>query len=58
VSFGDPDTGGADDGGLLFTPGVMFYLQGRTRIGSNFDVYAPQTGPTRTQFRAQVTLYF
>ena len=58
LAYGDPDTGTSDDAGLLFTPGVMFYLQGRTRIGANLDVYSPQTGLTQTQFRAQVTLYF
>ena len=58
LSYGDPNTDVADDGGILFTPGVMFYVQGRSRIGANMDIYSPQTGDMEFEFQVQTTLYY
>jgi hypothetical protein len=58
LSFGDPSTDVDDDGGLLFTPGVMFYISGRNRIGANLDVYSPQTGDKEFSLQVQSTLYY
>jgi hypothetical protein len=58
LSWADPDTDTDDDGGMLITPGLMFYMSGRTKIGLNVDVYAPQTGDTEYSFKAQTFLYF
>lgn len=58
LSWGDPDTDTADDGGLLFTPGVMFYMTGRNRIGANLDIYSPQAGDKEFALQVQTTLYY
>ena len=58
LSYGDPDTAAASDGGVLFTPGVMLYILGRNKIGANFDVYSPQTGDKEFSFKVQTFLYF
>jgi hypothetical protein len=58
LSFGDPNTDTDDDGGLLVTPGVMFYISGRSRIGANLDIYSPQVGDKEFSFQVQTTLYY
>ncbi|HSW28136.1 MAG TPA: porin [Longimicrobiales bacterium] len=58
VSFGDPDRDVADDGGLVFTPGLMLYIAGRNKIGFNVDVWSPQTGKTEHSLKVQSYLYF
>ena len=58
VSFGDPDTDLASDGGVVFTPGLMFYVLGKNKIGFNVDVWSPQTGDTEYSFKVQSFLYF
>jgi hypothetical protein len=58
LSVGDPDVDTADDGGIVFTPGLMFYLEGKTKIGANLDVWSPQTGGTELSFKVQTYLYF
>ena len=58
LSFGDPNTDVDDDGGLLLTPGVAFYLIGRTRISANFDIYSPQVGDKELSLKLQSTLYY
>ena len=58
LSHGDPDTDVADDGGLVFTPGLMFYLMGKNKIGLNVDVWSPQTGDTEYSLKLQSFLYF
>ena len=58
LSVGDPDTGLNADGGTVFTPGVMFYFQGRNKIGGNLDIYSPQTGETELSLKVQTFLYF
>ncbi|MDH3207345.1 MAG: OprO/OprP family phosphate-selective porin [Gemmatimonadota bacterium] len=58
LSFGDPNTDTDGDGGVLITPGVMFYINGRTRIGANLDIYSPQTGDKEFSLGGQTTFYF
>jgi len=58
VSWGDPDTDGDDDQGLLLTPGVMLYVTGRTKIGANLDVYVPQAGDTEYSLKFLTHVYF
>jgi hypothetical protein len=58
LSYGDPNTGRDNDGGLLVTPGLMFYVTGRSRIGANLDIYSPQTGDMEFAFQVQTTLYY
>jgi hypothetical protein len=58
ISYGDPDTATDDDGGLLITPGVMLYVQGRNRIGVNLDYYAPEAGDGELSLKIQSFLYF
>lgn len=58
VSVADPDGDVADDGGTLFTPGVMLYFMGKSKVGFNLDYYVPQTGDSVYSFKVQTFLYF
>ncbi len=58
LSYGDPDTGAADDSGILITPGVMLYILGRNKIGVNLDYYSPQNGAEEFSLKVQSFLYF
>jgi len=58
VSVADPDGDVAADGGTLITPGVMFYMTGRNKIGVNLDYYVPQTGDSVYSLKVQTFLYF
>lgn len=58
LSFGDPDTEIMKNAGTVITPGLMFYLQGKSKIGANLDVYSPQRGDTAVSFKVQTYLYF
>ena len=58
LSVADPDDSISDDGGTLLTPGVMFYLMGKNKIGLNLDYYSPQTGAAVYSLRFATFLYF
>ncbi len=58
VSFADPNGDTDDDGAVIFTPGLMLYVQGKNKIGFNVDVFSPQTGDTEYSFKMQAFLYF
>ena len=58
VSWGDPDRGVADDGGLLFTPGVFVYVAGKNRIGANLDIYDSGSLCREFSFKLQTYLYY
>jgi hypothetical protein len=58
VSWGNPDTDVADDGGWLATPGVIVHLGGRTSWHLNLDRWMPETGPNETSFKTQLFFYF
>ncbi|MFQ6045002.1 MAG: porin [Gemmatimonadales bacterium] len=58
VSWGDPDTDGADDHGILLTPGLVFHITGRNKIGANVDVWSPAAGDTEWSLKVQSYLHF
>ncbi len=58
LSFGDPDTALGENAGTVVTPGLMFYLHGKSKIGANLDVYSPESGDTALSFKVQTYLYF
>lgn len=58
VSWGDPDRGLEDDGGLLLTPGLFVYVAGKNRIGANLDVYRSGAAATEFSFKLQTYLYY
>jgi len=58
VSFADPNGDTADDGAMIFTPGLMLYTSGKNKIGFNLDVFSPQTGDTEYSLKLQAFLYF
>ena len=59
ASWADPDTDTDDDGGLLLTPGLMLYFQGRNGLAANFDTYLPQNdADTEWSLKFQLFLYF
>ncbi|HEX9709248.1 MAG TPA: porin [Candidatus Thermoplasmatota archaeon] len=59
VSWGDPDRDGEDDSGLLLTPGLMLYFQGKNGLSANFDVYSPGgERDTEWSFKLQSYVYF
>ncbi len=58
VSYADPDGDAADDGAVIITPGLMLYVQNKTKLGFNVDVFSPQTGDTEYSFKMQAFLYF
>lgn len=58
VSYADPDGDTADDGAVIVTPGLMLYIQNKTKLGFNLDVFTPQTGDTEYSLKIQAFLYF
>lgn len=58
ISLTDPDDSIDDDGGVLLTPGVMFYFLGRNKLGANVDWYLPSTGDSEISLRLATFLYF
>jgi hypothetical protein len=59
ASWGDPDRDEEEDDGLLLTPGLMLYFQGRNGLAANFDHYSP-AGPADAEWslKLQLFLYF
>lgn len=53
LSWADPDTGVAADGGVLVTPGFMLYVEGKNKIGFNVDVWSPSSGATEYSLKIQ-----
>jgi hypothetical protein len=58
VSWGDPDSDGADDAGWLFTPGLVLFVTGRNKIAANVDIWVPAIGSTEWSFKMQSYLHF
>jgi hypothetical protein len=58
VSWGNPDTATPGDGGLLLTPGVVWHIAGRNKIGANVDLWHPQQGSTEWGLKVQSYLFF
>jgi hypothetical protein len=58
LSWGDPDTDTADDGGWLVTPGVILHFGGRTAWHANLDLWMPQAGSDEMSFKSQMFFFF
>jgi hypothetical protein len=59
VSWADPDRDEEDDTGILLTPGLMFYVQGRNGLAFNLDHYSPAgSDDAEWSFKSQLFLYF
>jgi hypothetical protein len=58
LSWGDPDTELASDGGLLMTPGLVLHFEGRNKMAANLDAWRPQSGETAWGLKVQTYLYF
>jgi Phosphate-selective porin O and P len=58
VSWGNPDTATPRDGGVLLTPGIVWHIAGRNKIGANVDVWHPQQGATEWSLKVQSYLFF
>ena len=58
VSWGNPDTATPRDGGLLLTPGVVWHIAGRNKIGADVDIWHPQQGATAWGLKVQSYLFF
>lgn len=58
LSWGDPDTGMATDGGFLMTPGIVLHFEGRNKMAANLDTWHPQSGDTAWGLKVQTYLYF
>jgi hypothetical protein len=59
VSWADPNTDLDDDAGLLLTPGLFWYVQGRNGIDVNWDYYTPPGDrDAEWSLRFQLFLYF
>lgn len=58
VSLADPDVDTADDGGVLYTPGLIAHLEGRNKLAANLDVWSPSAGDAEWSLKFQAYLYF
>jgi hypothetical protein len=58
ISWGRPDTASPANGGLLVTPGLVWHITGRNKIGANVDVWRPEQGPTEWGLKVQSYLFF
>lgn len=60
LSWADPDTGVDQNEGLLLTPGVNLYFQGRNRLMVNADLFVPSASGVDAQYGlvAQFQIYF
>jgi len=58
VSWGDPSTATPRDGGLLLTPGLVWYISGRNKLAANLDLWRPQQGATEWGLKLQSYLFF
>lgn len=60
ASYGDPDTSLSNDEGMLLTPGVTLYFEGRNRLQVNWEIYAPSSDaiPTHSGLVTQLQMYF
>ena len=60
LSWADPDTDVEEDSGVLLTPGVNLYFDGRNRLMVNGDVYLPGQDDLDPELAmvAQIQVYF
>jgi hypothetical protein len=59
VSWADPNTDVDEDAGLLLTPGLFWYFQGRNGLDFNLDYYTPPGDrDSEWSFKTQLFFYF
>lgn len=56
VSVSEMNEAGGD--GVLYTPGVVFYFVGRTKLAVNVDVWSPSEGNTDWSLKSQMYFHF
>jgi len=56
VSVSEMNEAGGD--GVLYTPGVVFYFVGRTKLAVNVDVWSPSQGDTDWSLKSQMYFHF
>ena len=56
VSVSEMNEGGGD--GVLYTPGVVLYFVGRTKLAVNVDVWSPSEGNTDWSLKSQMYFHF
>lgn len=55
---GTEDAAGTTLKGLILTPGISFYVDGKNWLGLNLDRYDPSTGPGAWSLKAQAYFYY
>lgn len=55
---GTEDAAGVDLNGMILTPGISFYVDGKNWLGFNLDRYDPSTGPSAWSLKAQAFFYY
>ena len=58
VSVGNPSTATPQDGGVLLTPGLVWYVTGRNKLAANVDIWNPQQGSVDWGLKVQSYLFF
>lgn len=58
VSVGNPNTGAPRDGGVLLTPGLVWYITGRNKMAANLDIWRPDQGAVEWGVKIQSYLFF
>ena len=58
VSIGNPSTTTPQDGGVLVTPGLVWFITGRTKLAAKVDVWRPEQGSTLGSLKVQSYLFF
>lgn len=58
VSVGNPSTATPEDGGVLLTPGLVWYITGRNKLAANVDIWHPDQGTGEWGVKVQSYLSF
>lgn len=58
LSVGNPSTATPQDGGLLLTPGLVWYITGRNKLAANVDIWRPDRRATEWGLKIQSYLFF
>ncbi|MEQ9399624.1 MAG: porin [Longimicrobiales bacterium] len=58
ISWGDPDRGTVDDGGVMLTPGLALHFGGKNKLITNIDVWRPDSDRTAWSLKTTALMYF
>ncbi len=58
LSIGNPSTATPQDGGVLLTPGLVWYISGRNKLAANVDIWRPEQGSAEWGVKVQSYLFF